>query len=169
MESQYFLSDGVTETEQPKMSFLLDALYNVCNIDAFYCSQHQAIVFYYDNEKACLITPHHLSKLLQDSERKMLTVLNHVKPQTNWWDLESWSKNYIRLASLPVLSTNPWHTQPDPSGSLLRRFPTQDSPWVSSITRVPNSVRVKHLETQGKFSLIGFETLCGWVEHKYLS
>ena len=147
---------------------MIQALKTQRGIVCFPCyGQHHAIVFYED--KGSLITPVHLATLLRTTS--LLDILNHF----SYYDLTSWSKNVIRLASKttftsavpPQTKVGKTHRQPHPTGSLLRINPSADSGYVSQ-RPVPNNASVEVLDAHDEFVLIAFQAQKGWVRSKYL-
>lgn len=168
--SHYFIRDlwEVSPKEKQSVVEMMKELSSAVGIDCFPCyGQHHAIVLYVDRRDGTLITPRDLATLLQTTQ--LLRVLHRY----SYYDMTAWASNVIRLA--PSLlhtssgSSSPkTHSQPHPTGSLLRRRATVDSPYVSQVP-VPNGVSVAVVAEEGDFVLIRYHAMQGWVRAKYLS
>lgn len=174
--SHFFIKEFWKVQPQEKRSVvaMINELRKDLKLHCFPCyGQHHAIVFY--EWHGSIVTPRALAELLQTTE--LLSVLNRYSK----YDLSSWSANVIRLtpkttfaSAVPTSSSHApststrTHRQPHPTGSLLRKKGTPDSPYVSQYP-VPNNASVEVVEEASEFALIRYGTLEGWVRTKYLS
>ena len=172
--SHYFIDAfwHVTSKEKTNVVNMLNELYHSKGIFAFPCyGQHHAIVFYVHLKNGKLITPNYLLDLLLHDGLKV--VLEKYTKRS----LNSWVKNFMSVTSKFVdesdvdvrsnTSVQKIHSQPHPTGSLLRNTPFNSSSWVSDIP-VPNNSRVTVTKTYQDYSYISHKSISGWVRSRYL-
>jgi len=175
MGSHYFIREfwEVTDKEKKNVQNLIQALFDVCRIYAFPCYwQHHAIVFYIDLRGGSLISPTTWGKLiLREDVRRVIQ--SHARVST-----DSWLANYARLlhknagiVHSPLTSTNVLpvflHSQPDPTGSLLRVKPIATSKMRSNVP-LPNNICVQVVDVENEFSYVRRGDHEGWVRTRHL-
>lgn len=180
--SHYFINEfwHVEPNEKKNVIHMIKDLYDI-NIYAFPCyTQHHAIVFYKTLHDDKLITPSRLAKILEKN-KDFVKILEKY----SYYSLNSWIANYIKVVnsnllesfkSVPVVPSKETqshnyksmlHKQSDPTGSLLRKRPSEERQWVSS-TPVPNNVHVEVRKTVDGFTFIHYDDLKGWVRNNHL-